>query len=323
MNKVWTPWKPQLLFALRTIILIKILIIAEPAWGQSRLAAIRNEVRQPKTEEPKEERKRPESSDRDHDDHQERHHDHDHDHDHDRHRRQRRNHSNDFDFFTCTTPTQFVHTREIHVIQPPLESYPPIGSPFPQTPEPIYHSVVEGNGEAWDTDPIIDDVFQSSFENWGTRVTGWYGGGVEEISQGNLGILFQSPGSFGLDGNIRTVRERGFSDHLWLGDLNLVYEPICRENFRLRIGAGFNWLADSWGGDAGFNLTSGFDTRISDRLILGGEIDLGNLGSSDYLHAQLSLGYQIDNAELVVGYDHTNIGAVDLNSPFAGIRFRF
>ena len=91
----------------------------------------------------------------------------------------------------------------------------------------------------------------------------------------------------------------------------------------MRIGAGFNWLADSWGSDFGFNLTSGFDAKLTERVILGGEVDLGNLGHSDYLHAQLSLGYRLENVELVVGYDHTNMGSVDLDSPFAGLRFRF
>lgn len=319
MNKSKTTWKSHLLFALRTFILIKIMMIAENASAQGRLSAIRNEVRQPQAEEPREERKRPESSHRDHD-HSSGHEDH-----HDRERRRRRRRRNQFidlDYFSCQTPTQVVHTREIHVVQPPVQIIPPVATTYPQPIDDNYHSVVE-NDLDWIEDPQIEEVFSSSFRNWGARITGWYGGGVDGISQGNLGVLFQSPGGIGLDGNVRTVREQGFSDHLWLGDLNLVYEPVCNDFFRLRIGAGVNWLADRWGGDAGFNLTSGFDAQLSERVILGGEVDLGNLGASDYLHAQLSLGYQLDSAEIVIGYDHTNIGAVDLNSPFAGLRFRF
>ena len=309
-----TNWKSHLVFTLRAIILVKILLVAEPVVAQSRLSAVRNEVRQPK-EEPKEERKRPKSThrDNDHDDH------HHHDHDHGRRRRRRGGCFQGINFFDYSPPTQVIHTREIHVI----DSVPFAPAPV-LPPSGTYQSVVVPESQPVLQEQIIEEVvFEPSFQNWGARVTGWYGGGVDGISQGTLGVLFQSPGGIGLDGSVRTVREQGFSDHLWLGDLNLVFEPVCSDLIRLRVGAGFNWLADSWGSDFGFNLTTGFDTQLSDRLILGGEVDLGNLGHSDFLHAQLSLGYQLENAEFVVGYDHTNIGSVDLNSPFVGLRFRF
>lgn len=314
-----TNWKSHLVFALRAIILVKILLIAEPVVAQSRLSAVRNEVRQPK-EEPKEERKRPRSEDRNDDHANHDHHDHrDHDH---RRRRRRRNNFQRINFFDCTPPTQVVHTREIHIVEPaPFAVAPVIAQPV--IPHNNYQSVVVPDSPTVLAEPVYEEIFEPTFQTWGGRVTGWYGGGIDGISQGNLGVLFQSPGGIGLDGSVRTVREQGFSDHLWLGDLNLVFEPICNDNLRLRVGAGFNWLADSWGSDAGFNLTTGFDARLTDRLILGGEVDLGNLGHSDFLHAQISLGYQFDSAEFVVGYDHTNIGSVDLNSPFVGLRFRF
>lgn len=310
-----TNWKSHLVFTLRIIILIKIFLVAEPVVAQGRLSAVRNEVRQPK-EEPKEERKRPKSTHREDD-----HHHHDHDHDRRRRRRRRGGQFHGINFFDCSPPPQVIHTREIHVIDPVPFAPAPV---LPPTNTNSYQSVVVPDSQPILPEPIIEDVvFEPSFHNWGARITGWYGGGVDGISQGNLGVLFQSPGGIGLDGSVRTVREQGFSDHLWLGDLNLVFEPICSDHLRLRVGVGLNWLADSWGGDAGFNLTTGFDAPLSDRLILGGEVDLGNLGHSDFLHAQLSLGYQLENAEFVVGYDHTNIGSVDLNSPFVGLRFRF
>lgn len=346
-------WTAKFLFAMRVLILIKIVLIATPVFGQGRLSGIRNEVRRteskPPTKKEAKPRKRPTSSEANHrdDDHNDDRDDHRHDtgrrnsHRHDHHRGNRHHRSRRprprVSFFSCPTPPQVIHTREIHLIEPapvlvPTMPVDPMHTPLvvPQAPmgevtldaQP-YQSVVEPIHVAEVESAIGDEVFVSEFANWGARVTAWYGGGVDDISQGNLSFLFQSPGSLGLDGNVRTVREKGFSDHLWLGDLNVVYEPVLTDDFRFRIGAGFNWLADSWGSDFGFNLTAGFDSQLSERWILGGEVDLGNLGSSDYLHAQLSLAYQLQRAELVVGFDHTNIGSIDLNSPFAGVRFRF
>lgn len=317
MEVIETNWKSSLVFVLRTIILVKILLFAEPVVGQGRLSAVRNEVRQPK-EEPKEERKRPRSDDHDHD--HAGHNDNVHD-DHHHRRRRRRNRYQGINFFDCFPPTQVFHRREIHVIEPtPFASAPVVVAPAPPS---NYQSVVVPDSTSVVEQPVYEEIFVPTFQTWGARVTGWYGGGVDGISQGSLDFLFQSPGSIGLDGSVRTVREQGFSDHLWLGDVNVVFEPICGDNLRLRVGVGVNWLADSWGSDAGFNLTTGFDAHLTERVILGGEVDLGNLGHSDFLHAQVSLGYQLEGAEFVVGFDHTNIGSVDLNSPFVGLRFRF
>ena len=163
------------------------------------------------------------------------------------------------------------------------------------------------------------------FERWSSRL-GIYGGtDFGDLSSFGLDLLLQAPGSLGLDLSVATWRESGFSfrDHLWLGDANLVFEPICRSDFRLRLGVGVNWLGDSIGGEAGFNLTSGFDWSLTDRLILAAEGDVGTLGDADFLHAEVALTRFVDSAGLKVGYQYYDIGGVELSGMFAGLEFRF
>ena len=114
-------------------------------------------------------------------------------------------------------------------------------------------------------------------------------------------------------------------DHLYLGDVNLTYEPVlANDRFRMRIGAGVNWLSDAYGSDAGFNMTGGLDWKLSDRWLLTGEIDFGTIGDTDLTHAQISLGRALSQqTELTFGYNYHDIGGVTIGSAFTGLRFRF
>ena len=131
---------------------------------------------------------------------------------------------------------------------------------------------------------------------------------------------------WGLDSSVTMLRESGmsFRDHLYIGDVNVVYEPIVSNSFRLRLGVGVNWLGDSYGGDAGFNMTSGFDWKVGQHWIATGEVDFGTLGDTDLTHAQISMGRLInENAEWATGYDYRDIGGVTFGTVFTGLRFRF
>lgn len=214
-----------------------------------------------------------------------------------------------FLFASSPRPSSQVYVQEVHHI------YEPVVEPIPINA--ISEQVV-------DQDPGLGgEFFSDPFRTSVLRSTIWYGAGVDDISQGGFDLLLQVPGSLGLEGSIRNVRERGFSDHIWLGDLNLVFEPINTNRVRIRAGVGLNFLSDFYGGETGLNLTVGFDSRLTSRLIMAGEFDYGNLGASDYTHGQISLGYRLQRSELVVGYDHIDLGGVDLQSPFIGLRFRY
>lgn len=195
--------------------------------------------------------------------------------------------------------------------------------------EPIYQSVVGPVASpVAETSRATADYFlagASGFD-WGIRLSAIGGTDFDDIAFGRFDLLLQSPNGIGVDTSVTMLRESGmsFRDHLFLGDVNFVFEPIASNNFRFRIGVGVNWLGDSYGGDAGFNMTTGFDLRLTERLIATGEVDFGSIGETDITHAQISLGRIISpSTEWTVGYDNLDIGGVTIGSAFTGLRFRF
>jgi hypothetical protein len=195
----------------------------------------------------------------------------------------------------------------------------------PAPPQPVYQPVVNPIVEQ----PTIEsDYFVNSAKSfdWGIRLTAVGGTDFDDIAFGSFGLLLQNPSGLGVDTSVKMIRESGmdFRDHLYIGDVNVVYEPIATQNFRVRVGVGINWLGDSYSGDAGFNMTSGFDLRLTDQILATGEVDFGSIGDADITHARLGLGRLVSqNTEWVVGYDHLNIGGVTIGSAFTGLQFRF
>lgn len=169
--------------------------------------------------------------------------------------------------------------------------------------------------------PVIENWFQDRTSSlWATL-----GSDFDGITAGGAGFKFQAPRGLGLEGSVMTLRESGtnFRDNLWLGDLNLVGEIVNRPNVRGRIGIGFNWLADSWGSEAGLNLTAGADLKLTERLMVSLESDIGTLGDADFFHARINASRRFDSLEWITGVDHFNIGGAEINSVFTGIQLRF
>ncbi len=218
--------------------------------------------------------------------------------------------------FSNYRPQRIVHDH-IHVVEPtPLI----LTEPFDET----YFDQGVSDSMALSQSPL-GPTWENDFETWSGRLSSTYGYDFEEITQGYFGLLLQSPGGFGLDTSVMMFRENGgtFRDHLRMGDVNLVYEVVNSGDFRARMGVGINWLGDQYGGESGFNLTTGFDWQLSPEWVLTGETDLGNLGDSDLFRGELSIGRQIGNAEWATGYRHADIGGTSLGSVFTGFRFRF
>jgi len=163
------------------------------------------------------------------------------------------------------------------------------------------------------------------FDVGSSKFSAVVGSDFDGITTGGLGLLLQASGGIGLDTSVMTLRESsdGYRDHLWVGDANLVYEVLSRGDIRGRVGLGVNWLSDSWGAEAGFNLTAGVDLRLTDRLVLAAEGDVGNLGDADFLHGRINLSRRFETCELMLGVDHYNFGGAEINSVFSGIQLRF
>jgi len=161
---------------------------------------------------------------------------------------------------------------------------------------------------------------------WSVRLSLQGGTDFDDLTLGNFGLLFQNPGGRGLDSSVTVFGESGidFRDHLTLVDFNRVYELLASHLFRLRAGIGVNWLIDSLGSEAGFNLTTGFDWNLAPKWWLTGEVDLGTIGATDLTHAQISLGRSLgQSTSWTTGYSHHDIGGVTIGSAFTGLQFRF
>lgn len=173
---------------------------------------------------------------------------------------------------------------------------------------------------------VVDNgVGQDWFETDISQFWATIGSDFDGITSGGMGLNLQSLGGIGLDGSIMTLREstESYRDHLWIGDANLVCEVVSGSDIRGRVGLGVNWLSDSWGAEAGFNLTAGVDFRLTDRAILSAEGDVGNLGDADFFHGRVNLARRFETCEWMLGVDHYNIGGAEVNSFFTGLLFRF
>ena len=228
-----------------------------------------------------------------------------------------------------------VHTEPLPGMYPgavypeaPLANDSPVTAATPTMPVIGQDSLIRDSGEAVLLDPIgpveSDLEIIETFDDWAMRLSAFYGSNFDQLSQGGIGLLIHPANALGLDTSVTMFRERGlgFRDQLWIGDVNAVFGSSIGD-LRGRVGIGVNWLADSFGADAGFNLTAGFDYLISHRWTATAEIDLGSLGDTDLFHGQLSAGYRLEKSEFVVGYDYYNLGGIGIDGWFSGLRFRF
>ena len=256
----------------------------------------------------------------------------------DRRERRRRNRNKIFpltvgSFFTPTESEVHVVHHVAPVIETPVIGAPTIGeSVIINDPNVVQESLVVQEPVAHhpvlSPDPIVidDSIGTGAWFDWGLRLTAIGGTDFDDIGFGGIGLLLQNPRGIGIDTSASLLRESGmtFRDHLYVGDVNLVYEPVISRDLRLRVGSGINWLADSIGGEAGFNMTSGFDWKLGSRWIATGEIDFGTVGDADLLHTQISLGRRLnESVEWTVGYDYKDIGGPTIGAAFTGLRFRF
>ncbi len=205
----------------------------------------------------------------------------------------------------------------------PSNVYPP--APSPEAPYVEPPVVVDEYAAPAETS--INTPIATMLKPWNVRLGIEYVGDTDgDVSQFGFDFLANATGGFGIDTDIRTLRENDgeYRDQLWLGDFNIVYELFPSEYIRPRVGVGLNWLADDYGGEAGLNLTVGADMKLMPQLMLTTEADFGTLGDSDFFHANATIGLlQTENVEWYAGYDYVDIGGVTIESVVAGLRFRF
>jgi len=139
-------------------------------------------------------------------------------------------------------------------------------------------------------------------------------------------LLLSTSTRFGLDTGMSRFEESlhgGAYDHLWLGNLNVVYRFAQSPRSQWRIGLGMNWLDDPIDTDYGFNFTYGFDFFPRRPWVFSTEIDWGTLGHAELFHFRTTAGAILGPVESYVGYEYWDIDRAQSNALLAGVRVWF
>lgn len=110
------------------------------------------------------------------------------------------------------------------------------------------------------------------------------------------------------------------TDHLALGDANLVFRFVQNPRTTWRSGVGLNWLNAS-DGDIGFNFTYGVDVLPVHPVVWSSEIDLGTLGNASLFRIRTTLGAQWLDGELYTGFEYVDIEDAQIPQMLFGFRY--
>ena len=158
------------------------------------------------------------------------------------------------------------------------------------------------------------------------RLSGEYADSVNGLSRTSGELLLSTAGRFGMDTQWHYFNEqfpdRG-SDHLWIGDWNLVFRFAQSEHAEFRTGFGFNWLNDPTDTNFGFNWTYGADFFPIKPWVFSTSMDLGRLGDAGLFHGRATVGVILNRFEVYTGYDYFDIGHVGISSLVGGVRLWF
>lgn len=219
------------------------------------------------------------------------------------------------------TVVEPLFVRQPVVVQEPI---------FIQESVLVHEPIFADESIAMGGQDYVSPVGARWFQDTNSKLWATFGTDFDDITSGNLGVLFQAKRSIGLQVSLGTLRESGadFRDHLWLGDANLVYQFINRPNFKASVGGGLNWLAtnsgnNNWNADAGLNLKFTADLKLTKRLTVSADSNWGTLGQADYTRTRVSLNRRFESVDVLIGAEHLAIGGTEINSMFTGVQLRF
>lgn len=211
------------------------------------------------------------------------------------------------------------------VVAPYPRPIPELSPSFGVDPTATYTIIDEPVNDLPVAEPIVKCRRTEWIDPWYVRFGMDYATDIDDVSRFGFDLLANATGGLGVDTGARLFREKGqgYRDHLWIGDFNIVYELMPTDWLRPRAGIGLNWLADRYGAEAGLNLTCGADVLFGP-VTLASDFDFGTLGSADLIHWRATAGLmQNDALEWFAGYDHLDIGGVEIRGVVAGLRVRF
>jgi hypothetical protein len=135
-------------------------------------------------------------------------------------------------------------------------------------------------------------------------------------------LVLDSASRFGLDTEANAWIENS-SSQLWTGDVNLVYRFAQSEKVQFHAGVGVNWLGDTHGAEAGFNLTYGVEWYPRRPWTISTVFDVGKLGGGTLFHNRTTAGVMMGPVEAFAGYDYFQLGSVNFHGPVAGLALHF
>lgn len=189
--------------------------------------------------------------------------------------------------------------------------------------EPALPDQLETNGMSGG---LANDPGKHPLKSWSARVRLESGTDFAGLDRRAIQFLWEGAQGWGVDFQWNSLTEELHShvqDALHLGQANLLYRIADSEYTQCRIGAGINWLGDSFGVDPGINFTFNADLFPIKPFIVSTDIDFGTLGDSEMFHSAVTVGVAIRRLEIFGGYDYCNVGGTELRGPMIGLRCWF
>jgi hypothetical protein len=162
--------------------------------------------------------------------------------------------------------------------------------------------------------------------SWAWRARPDYGTNFSGIQWVGGNVLVETTARIGMETDFRFLQEDlsfGQHDSLWLGDANAFWRFAQSDQTQMRAGVGFNYLADEFHADFGFNFTYAIDWYPVQPLVISAEMDVGSLNEATLFHVRTTAGLTWRGAEAFVGYDLYDIDHFQAQGMVAGIRLWF
>lgn len=139
-------------------------------------------------------------------------------------------------------------------------------------------------------------------------------------------LFFETASRFGVQARVELLTEDldcGCTDHSWLSSYELTYRFAQTSNIHMYAGLGLRVFDDAFDTHYGWNFVYGADIFPAKPCVLSLSLDAGSVGETGLFRARGTVGYLYRGFETYAGYDHLNIGGVELGTWLAGIRLWF
>jgi hypothetical protein len=173
---------------------------------------------------------------------------------------------------------------------------------------------------------MIEPEVHSEPWTWSLRARAEWADDFNDVDRLGGHVLLSTTSRWGIESEFYRYRENvagGGHDHLWAGDMNLLYRFAQSERVQMRVGLGCNWLHDDADTDFGFNLTYGGDWFPFKPWVVSATLDWGWLHHASLFHFRTTVGVVVWGAEVYTGYDYYDVGNTQINGLVGGVRLWF